>query len=789
MSGFRRKAEFDDDERTAKRRKGPDEFSEAERKLQDIIARVGEKNGNATLESNLESLYEVLEKQGNIEKYKVVIADIVLTCVLAMPEKITLYSTFVGLLNSKYFNFGGEMIEKLNSEITTKMVASNYNHALYMILFVCDLGNSRVLTIDSIAEFLEGLVQAAFEESRQVRTDWFIYAVLHSLPFIGNELKEKKKENLDNILEGCERYIEDRKKPYVSLISVWESGTPHEQEEYLDCLWKQIKNLVAAEWKEKHIPRYQTSFANLLSNALQHNIPAFQACEDTKESVYPLPRVVFRLFDPTDCPESEASPVLPGAQTIERFLIEQDIIWILDNRAFDRKICAEELVLYAKGVIDVPMSYVMLEVIFGQLFLLPNHTHTEVFYGSLLIEMCKILPNEMPQVLAQSAELLYQRCEGMQPLCVDRFIDWFSFHLSNFQYKWSWSDWRDCLEFDTWNSKFIFAREVLEKCMRFSYYERVCEIVPKDFERLLPARPDIRFLLEDEGHPDNSLSLIFMNRFQNKATDEVMLGEIRGSDGEFDQRAFGVFFAVLLKLASKSVSHNLAALRRYHTTLKDVADVSEDFQEVILTTLYSCWKTNHQMIIILIDKLLKMQILDCAVVVNWIFSDDMKIETDRQWAFEVLNTALCGLSRHIKYVTRDVAFLEKKIASAPRKVKAENEDGDEPMEEENVEDKDQEELSALKEKLESLLDFQKTLFFDVIHKFIFVLTEHIVNSEKDDTELETAWYSWMSGRMKQVFLMHYHELSKISGDLGKELFTEVVDPLLIKIYDQFLALS
>lgn len=97
-------------------------------------------------------------------------------------------------------------------------------------------------------------------------------------------------------------------------------------------------------------------------------------------------------------------------------------------------------------------------------------------------------------------------------------------------------------------------------------------------------------------------------------------------------------------MAAKSYSHNFAALTKYHHTLKEVADkedVSEEMQEVLLKTLYSCWKTNHQvitlcffsafvkMIIILVDKLLKMQILDCCVVVQWIFSDDMKEELDR----------------------------------------------------------------------------------------------------------------------------------------------------------------
>lgn len=54
----------------------------------------------------------------------------------------------------------------------------------------------------------------------QVRTDWFAYAVLHTLPWIGSELNEKKHEELNNLLEGLQKYIEQRKKDHVPVCHI-----------------------------------------------------------------------------------------------------------------------------------------------------------------------------------------------------------------------------------------------------------------------------------------------------------------------------------------------------------------------------------------------------------------------------------------------------------------------------------------------------------------------------------------------------------------------------------------
>lgn len=154
---------------------------------------------------------------------------------------------------------------------------------------------------------------------------------------------------------------------------------------------------------------------------------------------------------------------------------------------------------------------------------------------------------------------------------VSRLINWFSHHLSNFQFRWSWDDWwvtesfcrshslcfnlsnkttwwsrvrlwrSDCLAVDIDKPKPKFVKEVLEKCMRYlsvfqtrvysscfivaslwtkvsvcsflcrlSYHQRIVDIVPPTFSALIPAEPIFLYKYEDESSCKYASKSIFI---------------------------------------------------------------------------------------------------------------------------------------------------------------------------------------------------------------------------------------------------------------------------------------
>jgi nuclear cap-binding protein subunit 1 len=47
----------------------------------------------------------------------------------------------------------------------------------------------------------------------------------------------------------------------------------------------------------------------------------------------------------------------------------------------------------------VPLEYMIIEVILSELFALPKSKYLEICYGSLLLELCKLQPSTLPQVV------------------------------------------------------------------------------------------------------------------------------------------------------------------------------------------------------------------------------------------------------------------------------------------------------------------------------------------------------------------------------------------------------
>ncbi|MCI4381645.1 hypothetical protein PGIGA_G00254480 [Pangasianodon gigas] len=792
----RRHSDENDGGQPHKRRRTSEPI-EIEDRLESLICRVGEKS-TSSLESNLEGLAGVLE--ADLPNYKNKILRILCAVARLLPEKLTVYTTLVGLLNARNYNFGGEFVEAMIRQLKETLKSNLYSEAVYLVRFLSDLVNCHVIAAPSMVAMFENFVSVTQEEDiPQVRSDWYVYAVLSCMPWVGKELYEKKDVEMDHLLNQIDSYLKRRQKTHVAMLQVWTAEKPHPQEEYLDCLWAQVQKLKKDRWQERHILRPYIAFDSVLCEALQHNLPPFTPPAHSDDAVYPMPRVVFRMFDYTDAPEG---PVMPGSHSVERFVIEENLHCIIKSHWRERKTCAAQLLSYP-GKSKIPLNYHIVEVIFGELFQLPSPPHIDVMYTALLIELCKLQPGSLPQVLAQATEMMYMRLDTMNTTCADRFIKWFSHHLSNFQFRWSWDDWSDCLTMDPEKPKPKFVREVLEKCMRLSYHQRIVDIVPPSFSALIPAEPLFHYKYGDESSsslPGFVVATSVENAIKNRASNEEILTVLKevpnpnqdedDDEGDgFNPLKIDVFLQTLLHMAAKSFSHSFSALAKFHEVLKTLTE-SDEGKLHILRVVYEAWKNHPQMISVLVDKMIRTQIVDCAAVANWIFSPDMAHDFTRLYVWEILHSTIRKMNKHVQKIQKELEEAKDKLEKQQHKKQKDS--GDEEDMEKNSEDEDgqlEEQIERLQEKVESAQSEQKNLFLVIFQRFIMMLTEHLVRCETGSVDINTCWYKNCVERLQQIFLMHHVTIQQYMGTLENLLFTAELDHHILAVYQQFCALQ
>ncbi|XP_012493715.1 PREDICTED: nuclear cap-binding protein subunit 1 [Propithecus coquereli] len=714
----RRHSDENDGGQPHKRRKTSD-GNETEDHLESLICKVGEKSA-CSLESNLEGLAGVLE--ADLPNYKSKILRLLCTVARLLPEKLTIYTTLVGLLNARNYNFGGEFVEAMIRQLKESLKANSYNEAVYLVRFLSDLVNCHVIAAPSMVAMFENFVSVTQEEDvPQVRRDWYVYAFLSSLPWVGKELYEKKDAEMDRIFANTESYLKRRQKTHVPMLQVWTADKPHPQEE---------------------------------------------------------------------------GPVMPGSHSVERFVIEENLHCIIKSHWKERKTCAAQLVSYP-GKNKIPLNYHIVEVIFAELFQLPAPPHIDVMYATLLIELCKLQPGSLPQVLAQATEMLYMRLDTMNTTCVDRFINWFSHHLSNFQFRWSWEDWSDCLTQDPESPKPKFVREVLEKCMRLSYHQRILDIVPPTFSALCPANPTCIYKYGDESSnslPGHSVALCLAVAFKSKATNDEIFSILKDvpnpNQDDDDDEGFSfnplkieVFVQTLLHLAAKSISHSFSALAKFHEVFKTLAE-SDEGKLHVLRVMFEVWRNHPQMIAVLVDKMIRTQIVDCAAVANWIFSSELSRDFTRLFVWEILHSTIRKMNKHVLKIQKELEEAKEKLA---RQHKRRSDDDDRSSDR-----KDgalEEQIERLQEKVESAQSEQKNLFLVIFQRFIMILTEHLVRCETDGTSVLTPWYKNCIERLQQIFLQHHQIIQQYMVTLENLLFTAELDPHILAVFQQFCALQ
>jgi nuclear cap-binding protein subunit 1 len=637
---------------------GSSESESTEQKLESLITRVGEK-GNKTLQSNLQALADVLHTEiGSSSSVKDKVLRTICFCVTSLTEKITVYSTLVAILNARQYNFGEELLEVLMEDLRNALALQDMEKARILVRFLADLVNAKVVASSSIMTLFDTFITVTYEpDIPHTRSDWYVYMILSALPWVGSEVNQRKKPELERLFTILETYMSKRSTAYLPAVQVWTTDQPHPQKDYLEMLWIQTKNMKDNEWKEHILMRPYTHFDSEIGGAYSHTLPTLNVPNHAEESVYPLPHSVFRVYETSDLQYAPAGYILPPFDSMDRYLAEETVRCIVQSHHTNRKECVSALLVFAKGVdrIRLPAEYVITEVLFGLLFKLPSPPQVPVCYGSLLIELCKADPATFPQILTQTTDLLYNRLDKMNTVCVGRFSQWFAYHLSNFKYQWDWSSWSNCLSGPPDGPGIQFITRVFEKCARLGCYDVFSELIQPPFSTLLPPEPlpVFKYTLEEDEFvtplPECTVATQLLEAIKEKKSFEHLtsildtlssvLPELENDRDKLCDAKVSLLTHCVLHVSCKTISHSFMALYKFRPLFLELAKTDET-KLAVLKALAEFYTNNPQVHAIILDKLIRSQIVDAMVVVNWLFLPTTVQDFHKQYVWDILESTV-----------------------------------------------------------------------------------------------------------------------------------------------------
>lgn len=610
------------------------ELTETER-LGELIVRIGEKPER--LERNLQGLCNTL--QSELGKFKTVTLDYIFKCALHLPPKIPIYATLIGLLNAYDSTIGAEVVERINEELQVALRHNEIYSTKYLVRFLADLVNAKVVDPNNLFVLFNRLLSDD-DTVPQGRRDFFAFAVMDTLPFVGGVLTKLDPIKMDELLNTLKNRAEIR--DLTGNISANIFGNSDEAPEPL-ILWyyNALKEHAVAGWPQICLSTPHVLLSEQLSKGKVHSFPS-DGIElppvvpvETRSFSYPGPRNVFRLF-PGD---NNQMWVARNISKVDRYILEESIRGLLHTNYSAPKECVRLIQIIPSNLQFDQILDIFADVMFSELLFLPCFpvpVSRVLCVGFILSEFCKQVRDHIPGILAKSVQVLFNRVADLDVECVYILTEWFSHHLSNFDYKWAWSHWLE----SSHPLQLRFIADVLERCVRLAYFERIERAIPRELVRKLPDKPRNNFkYLEGPQVEGYRPAQILVNFLQQKHTSAQILTWFETEVIVKDLPALlkvDIFVTCLLGTSSKSFSHLLTSIERYVPVLqKFICDLPSALQAITSAQIF--WKFSAQRFIIVMSKLITYRIIPPPAVVEWIFSEEIsKIAHEKYWIFELL---------------------------------------------------------------------------------------------------------------------------------------------------------
>ncbi|PSK56622.1 hypothetical protein B9Z65_6246 [Elsinoe australis] len=605
--------------------------------------------------------------------------DLVLSLALEQPCKVVFVAAAVVGVNAKAPEVVKELLGKTETAINRAVKKGDWRVVKLGLRFLGAL--QGIFEGEGVLAVLEELFQRAVDLQSQNPEETLgpelVKVILLTIPYLmaGSDAQELT-GRIDELLQKTE-IVASTPHALEALVDPYPSEDPEQKvmacPSVLSVLQRQLQEEATNGWKLACIPRVNmeavTSTANGSTNGEPNgngdaNGDAAMTEEPTKhafpsivipETVNPGKKALFPELYYSVFADQEIESV-PPTSNIASVLIRDAIVDTINALDFNRNFVGKFIIdldnYWARDTFvkratpfdklkDTPVGKstwkpedMAVDAIFSQLMLLPNATHKQVYYHSIVTEACKLAPSAIAPSLGRAIRFTFRTLVELDLELVHRFTDWFAHHVSNFEFRWKWSEWLPDVTLPALHPKRAFVTAAIDKEIRLSFPKRIADSLPPEFASTITKgqyndQPDFKFadpsvpysaqgtklltVLKDKSAPDSDIGAIL---------DEVStLATSHGADGLL--ASTDVLITSICHIGSKSLSHILSSIQKNQERLLAIGPQSEIARRQIITSVITYWQHQPGQAVNIVDKLLNYTIVTPQSVVEWALQDNL----------------------------------------------------------------------------------------------------------------------------------------------------------------------
>ena len=336
----------------------------------------------------------------------------------------------------------------------------------------------------------------------------------------------------------------------------------------------------------------------------------FLAFDDTLDALQPIDDLPVDVDRILALPVHTFQPVLDilPASNDTGVPAEQSYRWIeviFSGLALNHR-KASEYLIHA-----IPDERLLVNFLFTRL-LRPSHSTVGIGGEVMLVAGCRISRSFAPAMAKAFRALIARPADfNVDFIGATRLAEWFAFHLSQFDFKWSWDEWEPYTCLGSGNVQRYFLSILLDRLHRLSYVEKIEAVVPAAFRTAFPVTSSVlertTWDCATDEHADHLLALL-----RSKATDSIqeML--------QTDQITLHMLIHAMLFLACKTLSHTMAILDRNAELLRTLASKGKDEKKKITRAVldYFGGELGEACELVLAKLLLHLRVIDATSLLD-----------------------------------------------------------------------------------------------------------------------------------------------------------------------------